>query len=174
MRMDDIRLLHTGRHLELVQRGKWEFVRRTQAKAVVGIAALTDAGELLLVEQFRVPVGHPVIELPAGLVGDETPDEDLLDAARRELEEETGFTAAQLSILAKGPSSAGLCNEIVTLVKASGLRSVGAGGGVGDEKIVLFRVPLKDASAWLSARAAEDRLIDHKVHAALWWLTGNV
>jgi ADP-ribose pyrophosphatase len=170
MAMSDIDTLHTGRHLELVRQGKWEFVRRTQAKAVVGIAAVTDSGELLLVEQSRIPVGHPVIELPAGLVGDETPDEDLRDAARRELEEETGFTAAHLSILAKGPSSAGLCNEIVTLVKASGLRSVGSGGGVGDEKILVFRVPLEEVATWLAARAAEGRLIDHKVYAALWWL----
>jgi ADP-ribose pyrophosphatase len=169
--MKDIKGLHRGQHLELVRQGTWEFVRRTQAKDVVGVVAVTDAGELLLVEQFRIPVGRPVIELPAGLVGDETPDEDLCDAARRELEEETGYTAAHLSILIKGPSSAGLSDEIVTLVKASGLHPIGSGGGVGDEEIVLHRVPMSEAPAWLAARVAEGKLIDHKVHAALWWLT---
>jgi ADP-ribose pyrophosphatase len=47
---------------------------------------------------------------------------------------------------------------------------VGSGGGVGDEKILVFRVPLEEVATWLAARAAEGRLIDHKVYAALWWL----
>lgn len=168
--MNDMEGLHRGQHLELVRLGTWEFVRRTQAKDVVGIVAVTDQGELLLVEQFRIPVGRPVIELPAGLVGDETPDEDLCAAGKRELEEETGYTAANLKILIKGPSSAGMSDEIVTLVKASGLSPCGSGGGVGDEEILLHRVPVNEVAGWLAARAAEGKLIDHKVHAALWWL----
>jgi len=168
--MGEEEVLYRGNHIELVRNGKWEFARRANAKAVVGIVAVTEAGELLLVEQFRVPVGGPVIELPAGLVGDEAPAEDLLDAARRELEEETGYTAAQLSVLSRVPSSAGLTDETVTLVRASGLRSTGSGGGVADEEIQIHRMPVADVSAWLAARTAKGQLIDPRVFAALWWL----
>ena len=163
-------ILHAGRHLELVRDGRWEYVRRRTASAVVGIVALTPADELLLVEQFRIPVGSAVIELPAGLVGDEDAGEDLLVAANRELEEETGWRAGRLSILCRGTSSAGLTSETVTMVRAEQLTRVGSGGGVGGEGITVHAVPLREVMAWLATRMATGQLIDHKIHAALWWL----
>jgi ADP-ribose pyrophosphatase len=163
-------ILHSARHLELVRDGRWEYVRRHTASAVVGIVALTPADELLLVEQFRIPVGGPVIELPAGLVGDEDAGEDLLAAANRELEEETGWRAKHLRILNRGPSSAGLTSEVVTLVRAEQLTRVGAGGGVPGEGITVHAVPRREVDAWLAVRAASGQLIDHKVQAGLWWL----
>lgn len=163
-------VLHAGRFLELVQLGTWEFVRRRKASAVVGIVAVTPARELLLVEQDRVPLGARVIELPAGLVGDEQADEDLLDAAGRELEEESGWRAAELRVLARGPSSAGLTSEVTTLVRADRLTRVGDGGGVAGEAIVVRAVPVSEAPAWLRSQADAGMLIDHKVQAALWWL----
>ena len=54
-----------------------------------------DAGAVILVEQYRVPLGKYCLELPAGLIGDETEGEDALASAVRELEEETGYRAAQ-------------------------------------------------------------------------------
>jgi ADP-ribose pyrophosphatase len=147
----------------------WEFVRRNQAKDVVGIVAVTEEGELLLVEQYRPPVNCPVIELPAGLVGD-VDAEDLLTAAQRELEEETGYRATHLNVLARGPSSAGLTEEVVTLVLAEGLTKVGGGGGIENERITLHRVPTTSIGKWLGECAAKGTLIDHKIHAALWWL----
>jgi len=166
----DAEMLYAGQHLELVRKGHWEFARRAQSRSVVGIVAVTDEDELLLVEQHRPPVGQSVIELPAGLVGDDVPDEDLLDATRRELEEETGYTAAEARVLCRVPSSAGLTDEIVTLVRASKLKQVSSGGGVDDEEITVHRVPVTEASAWLANRVTEDRLIDPRVFAALWWL----
>jgi ADP-ribose pyrophosphatase len=163
-------ILHTARFLELVAEGKWEFARRRNASAVVGIVALTPAGGLLLVEQRRIPVGAVVIELPAGLVGDEQADEDLATAAARELEEETGWRPARCSVLGRGPSSAGLTSEITTLVRAHDLVRIGVGGGVAGEDITVREVPLREVAAWLAARAAAGVLIDHKVHAGLWWL----
>jgi ADP-ribose pyrophosphatase len=164
-------ILHTGRFLELVEDGHWEFVRRLNASAVVGIVAVTPAGELLLVEQQRIPIGTAVIELPAGLVGDEGADDTVLTAAARELEEETGWRAGQVHTLARGPSSAGLANEIVTLVRAKNLSRIGPGGGVAGESIIVHHIPLAGISVWLSAGAAAGKLIDHKVHAGLWWLS---
>jgi ADP-ribose pyrophosphatase len=164
------RIVHAGRFLELVENDGWEYVRRRNVPAVVGIVALTPRRELLLVEQPRLPVGASVIELPAGLVGDEQADEDPLVAAGRELEEETGWRAAKLRILARGPSSAGLTSEVVTLVHAEQLARVGAGGGVAGEQITVHAVMLAEVPAWLASRAAAGVLIDHKVHAGLWWL----
>jgi len=167
-------ILHTGRHLELVKEGKWEFVRRHKASAVVAIIAVTPAEELLLVEQHRVPVGASVIELPAGLVGDEDAGEDLLIAANRELDEETGWTAKDLRIINRGPSSAGLTSEVVTMVHARNLTRTSAGGGVPGEGITVHAIKRAHIVAWLAERAKAGNLIDHKVFAGLWWLGQSV
>ncbi len=167
-------ILHTGRHLELVKEGKWEFVRRHKASAVVAIIAVTPAEELLLVEQHRVPVGASVIELPAGLVGDEDAGEDLLIAANRELDEETGWTAKYLRIINRGPSSAGLTSEVVTMVHARNLTRTSAGGGVPGEGITVHAIKRAHIVAWLAERAKAGYLIDHKVFAGLWWLGQSV
>ncbi|MGC4031951.1 MAG: hypothetical protein QM754_09505 [Tepidisphaeraceae bacterium] len=78
----EILTLFSGRFLKLVRKDSWEYVVRPNATAVVGIIAMTPERRLLLVEQHRVPVGGPVIELPAGLVGDTDSAEDLIAAAR--------------------------------------------------------------------------------------------
>ena len=165
-----ITLLHHTRHLELVSEGRWVFARRPNASAVVAIIALTPTGDLLLVEQRRIPLDAVVIELPAGLVGDEDAAEALATAAARELEEETGWRPAACHVLTRGPSSAGLTNELVTLVRATGLTRIDAGGGVAGENITVHQVPLAEVPGWLARQAAAGLLIDHKVHAALWWL----
>ena len=85
--------VHTGRHLDFHSRGGWEFVARSIGTGVVGVIAITDNDELVLVEQFRIPVSSRVLELPAGLVGD-LAEETIEAAALRELLEETGVRAA--------------------------------------------------------------------------------
>lgn len=163
-------ILFAGKHLELVTEGRWEFVRRRTASAVVVIIAVTPADELLLVEQHRIPVGAPVIELPAGLVGDDNAGEDILVAANRELDEETGWTAKDLRVLNRGPSSAGLSNEVVSMIHATNLTRTSAGGGVPGEGITVHAVPRREVTNWLNDRAKRGWLIDHKVFAGLWWL----
>lgn len=163
--------LYAGRYLSLRERGGWEFASRTNARAVAVLVAVTEAGELLLVEQYRLPVESNVIELPAGLVGDhEDPHESILAAARRELLEETGYEAQELTPLLSCPSSAGMCDEIVTFVRASGLRRVSAGGGDSSEEIVVHHVPLHCADDWLAQRLQAGTPIDPKIYTALYWL----
>lgn len=161
------RVLHEGEFLRLLRRRHWEYVERTNASGVAVIVAVTDRDELLLVEQYRLPVAQPVIELPAGLVGDQGGDESLLEAARRELVEETGYRAERMEFLAEGPTTAGLSNEITTFCAARGLSRVGPGGGDDSEDIVVHPVPLADLRAWL--RAQEPRAaVDPKLYAGLW------
>jgi len=167
---DDI-TRYRGRYLSLLERDGWEFASRSNASGVVVIIAVTDEREIVLVEQYRKPVGANVIELPAGLVGDlNDPDESELDAARRELEEETGYAATDLKVLMACPSSAGMSDEIITFVLATGLQRVGPGGGDASEEIEVTAVPIDQASAWLARQQAEGKPMDPKIYAALYWL----
>lgn len=163
--------IHEGRFLRMVRRDRWEFVQRTRASAVVGIVATTPTGEILLIEQPRVPLGSSIIELPAGLVGDDIghEDEPIVEAAKRELDEETGYTAPTWSVLSRGPSSAGLTDEVITLVRAIGAVKTGTGGGVEGEQITTHAVPLTAVAEWLAKREKSGQLVDPKVYAGLWF-----
>ncbi len=166
-------VLGDGKHSRLVSSNGWEYVERKNATGIVGIVAVTPEGQLLLVEQFRPPVGRHVIELPAGLAGDsdDTVGEHLAEAARRELEEETGYTASSMVQLSKGPPSAGLSSEVVTFYLARGLKRIGEGGGDGSESITTHFVPLDHADAFLRNALADGRLIDPKVYLGLYFAT---
>jgi ADP-ribose pyrophosphatase len=157
----------------MLKRGRWEFAQRTRASAVVGIVATTSEEELILVEQFRVPLNTNVIELPAGLVGDEVgaENEDLLCAAKRELDEETGYSGGVWSFLSRGPSSSGLTDELISLVEARGVVKRGPGGGVAGENITIHVVKIADLPSWLRTRESSGQLVDPKVYAALWFAT---
>lgn len=160
-----------GRYLKLLERDRWEFVSRSNARAVVALVALTANEEIVLVEQYRKPVDARVIELPAGLVGDhEDPEEPILVAAARELEEETGFTASDMEILMECPSSAGMSDEVISFVLARGLTRVGPGGGDDSEDIEVHVMPLKEVDGWLTRQRATGKSLDPKVYAGLYWL----
>jgi ADP-ribose pyrophosphatase len=161
---------YNGRYLGLYERDGWEFASRTNATGVVVMVPVTDAGEVVLVEQYRIPVKSRVLELPAGLVGDNgEPGEDLKTAANRELLEETGYTANSLEELLTGPSTSGMSDEIITIYYATGLRRVGPGGGDGSEDITVHHLPVENAAAWLKAREAGGVLLDPKIYAGLFW-----
>jgi ADP-ribose pyrophosphatase len=167
--LSDVRTLHRGRFLALLDDAGWEYVTRIRGHAVVAIVATTPDA-IVLVEQRRAAVGRTVIELPAGLVGDHdgSESEAILDAAQRELLEETGFEATDWSVVLEGPVSAGLTDETVTLLRATGLTRVTDGGGDESESITVHVVPLAQAQAFLRASAARGCAIDHKVLTGLW------
>jgi ADP-ribose pyrophosphatase len=169
--MSHVTSLHRGKFLELKREGRWEYVSRTNSSGAVFILAVTDAGEIVLVEQHRVPLGGVTIELPAGMVGDE-PDfhgESLLDSALRELEEETGFRARRAEPLISGPVAPGLTSEILHLVQAHALERVHAGGGVDGEDIRVHVVPLREVHGWLHQQAAAGKLVEPRIYAALYF-----
>jgi ADP-ribose pyrophosphatase len=148
-----------GRFVTAKRRGRWEYVGRARNIRAAVILALVDR-EVLLVEQFRVPLGKRSLELPAGLIGDESEGEDVLAAAGRELEEETGYRAARLEDLGEFYSSPGMVSESFTLVRASGLEKVGPGGGTAGEDITVHRVPLAEIAGFVAARRGEGCGID--------------
>lgn len=160
-----------GKWLRLVKRGRWEFAQRTKGGTAALIVAVTEAGELVLVEQPRAPLDAHCIELPAGLIGDIAGSEDEAPelAATRELEEETGFACERMELVADGTSTPGLSDERLLMYQAHGLRRVGEGGGVDGEDIRVHLVPLAEVPAWLAAKQAEGLVIDLKVWAGLYF-----
>jgi ADP-ribose pyrophosphatase len=163
---------YQGRYLTLLERDHWEYATRSNAHAVAVIVAVTPDDDLLLVEQYRRPVDARVIELPAGLVGDQgDPNENVLHAAGRELIEETGFEASDIELIMKCPSSAGMTDEIVSFVRARGLKQVGDGGGDDSEDIEVHRIPLCRVDSWLLQQQSRGRLLDPKIYTALHWLS---
>lgn len=172
---DKPEVLHRGRFVELVRDGRWEYVRRVNARGAVFVLALTDARELILVEQYRVPVQARTIELPAGIFGDHesSADETPETCARRELEEEAGYRASDARLLISGPVAPGLTNEMLHLVEARGLVRVHAGGGVGGEDITVHVVPLAQVRGWLAQKSATGLLVEPRVYAALYLSTAD-
>ncbi|MES2995722.1 MAG: NUDIX hydrolase [Verrucomicrobiota bacterium] len=162
--------LFETRWLGLYRIGHWDFVRRPASAFCVGILPITDAGEVVLIEQFRIPVQRNVIEIPAGIVGDEAEfaGESLAETARRELLEETGYEAATMRELTASPTSAGMTSEMIHLFLATGLKRIHDGGGTGGESITVHHVKLAALREWLRERETEGKAIDFKIHAALW------
>lgn len=173
--MDDpIETVYEGKWLRLKKRGRWEFAERTNAGGMaVIIVAATPEGNLLFVEQDRIPVEGKTIEMPAGLVGDIDAAESIELAAGRELLEETGWQASRIELLMVGPTSSGMSNERVAFVRARGLVRLHAGGGDASEQILVHEVPIAGAPAWLAGKMAEGYQLDAKLWAGLWLLDRN-
>ena len=155
-------VLWRGRFIEAKRLGKWEFVSRTRGVHAAVILAVDD-GHVLLVEQYRVPIGARCLELPAGLVGDEEEGEEAAAAAVRELEEETGYSAERMIDLGRFHASPGMSSEGFTLLRAEGLTRVGEGGGVAGEDIEVHRVRLEEVPAFAAARRAAGVAMDSKL-----------
>ncbi|MBC7657436.1 MAG: NUDIX hydrolase [Frankiaceae bacterium] len=173
--MDDpIETVYEGKWLRMKRRGRWEFAERTNAGGMaVIIIAVTPGGNLVFVEQERIPVEGKTIEMPAGLVGDIDGAESIELAASRELLEETGWQAGHVELLMSGPTSSGMSNERVAFVRARDLVRVHAGGGDDREQIIVHEVPVADAPAWMARKMAEGYQLDAKLWAGLWLLDRN-
>ena len=135
--------LYEGDWLRLVRIGHWEACERThgQGMAVI-VIAVTPAD--------RRRRGAAVCG-----VGDDHAQDTLVDAARRELIEETGWSPGKVDVLLVGPTSSGMSNERIAFVRARDLTRVGDGGGVDSEDITVHAVPRAEAPAWLMRKQAE-------------------
>jgi len=151
-----------GKYISALKRGRWEFVSRTGSTNAVVIVAEHE-GKVILIEQFRVPVGGRCLELPAGLVGDEDEHATVEDTAVKELEEETGFTCDRVERLGDFHSSPGMVAESFTLVRAHGVRKVGEGGGTEHEEIEVFLVPRAEIPGFVASRRALGVSVDVKI-----------
>ena len=142
-----------GKWLTAKKRGRWEYVSRARDISAAVILPI-DGDEVVLVEQYRLPIDCVCLELPAGLIGDEDGQEgeDPLDSAKRELIEETGYSAVEWRVLGEFVSSPGMTSESFTLLLATGLTKVGEGGGLPGEDITVRRVRLPATTP--SARAS--------------------
>ena len=149
----------------------WEYVTRTNATGGATLVAVTEQNEIVLVSQYRIPLRAHVIELPAGLVGDDDRDESPAQAAARELREETGYavSADELQLLARGPALAGLTDELTSVYLAQRVRKVGEGGGAPaeGERIETVLLPIATAMDQLAEFERTGYLIDLKVYAGL-------
>lgn len=161
---DKIEVMWEGRFITAKREGKWEYVSRSRGIRAAVILAIDD-GHVLLVEQYRVPLGKNCIELPAGLVGDhdDNADEDSAIAAIRELEEETGYRAETMENCGEYYSSPGMVSESFSLFKAGGLTKVSEGGGVAGEDIIVHRVALAELNDFVEKKRLEGAGIDVKL-----------
>lgn len=167
--MSSAKRVFEGERLLVLERDGWQFVERKNGKTAVAVIAITDDQHVILTEQQRRPVDRRVIDWPAGLVGDEG-DETPEQTARKELEEETGYTCERVELLASGPTSPGITSERVSFYAATNVVKEGEGGGVGGEDITVHTVPLQDIEKWLRNKERDGILIDLKVWGGLYFL----
>ncbi|MBB5684451.1 NUDIX hydrolase [Sphingobium boeckii] len=159
---EEIETVWQGKFITTKRQGQWEYVSRARNIEAAVILAVDD-GHVLLVEQYRVPLGADCLELPAGLVGDETAGEAIELAAGRELEEETGYRAGRLETVGRFASSPGMVSETFTLVRAHDLVKVGDGGGVEGENITVHRVRLDQVADLMADKRKAGVLMDVKL-----------
>lgn len=129
-----------------------EVVRHPGAVSVV---ALTGDHEVVLVRQFRAPLGRYVLEIPAGKrdVAGEPPE----DTARRELAEEVGLIADDLVRLVVFHNSVGFCDEESHVFLATGLRTTERDvQGIEEEHMEVLRVPISEVSAMIARSEITD------------------
>lgn len=112
-------------------------------QGAVAVLPLTDDNKMIAVRQFRKPLERTIVEIPAGKL---EKGEDPLTCAKRELEEETGFQAAEYGHLSSFYTSPGFADEILHLYVATGLRE-GPPRPDEDEFVEVLYLTLDEAKA---------------------------
>ncbi len=125
--------------------GTWESVELDSHTETAVIIALTNDNELILEKHYRFPLNRYVLELPAGFVDDETPEE----CARRELLEETGYEARELIPLFQGVICQGLTKMYAHYFYAPRVRHVGEQKLEPTENIEIIKIPWEKVDNFL-------------------------
>ncbi|WP_407399731.1 NUDIX domain-containing protein [Anaerovibrio sp.] len=118
-----------------------EWIKHPGAAAVIPV---TEHGQIILVRQYRYPIDEVTLEIPAGKL--DMPGEDPLECAKRELSEETGYTAKEYKFFTKLATCVGFCNEVIYIYAAKGLEP-GKQHTDEDEFINVVKLPLAEAVA---------------------------
>jgi ADP-ribose pyrophosphatase len=181
--MEDARLLEKTVEQKVVLEGGYLTVRvdtiedaegrRHQRELVIHPGAVAilaiDRGDILMVRQFRTPVGRVLLEIPAGTL-DRMPDGSIENpelAAPRELGEETGFSAASWRKVGRFFTAPGFASEDMHLYVATDLSPIpGYAGPETDERLDLRRVPWREALQ----QAENGTIEDAKSICGLFWL----
>jgi len=164
-------ILYKAKYLNLVRNNNWEYVQRNASDVVIIIPVRGDA--IFLIKEYREPLGKTVIGLPAGLVGDKSgqENEDIFGAARRELEEEIGWSPKELKLIATDlPSSPGLSDETFNLFIARDLTKISEGGGDETEEIEPILISIDMLPIQIEYWKKEGYSIDPKIYMALYFL----
>jgi len=148
--VSDSATVHVGRVLALRQDqvvmpgGRCAGREIVEHLGAVAVVPLHEDATVVLVDQYRHPVGRRLRELPAGLL--DVAGEDPLTTAQRELTEETGYTARDWSVLVDVVTSPGFSDEAVRVFLARGLTEVGRPAGADDEEadLEVVRLPLAE------------------------------
>lgn len=157
----DSRTEYTGKIMsiqrdELTRGDGKTFIRETAvASDAVGIVAIDDKGRILLIRQYRHPMGRPVWEIPAGRmdVDGEKPEETAL----RELREETDTTAASVELLTLFLNSAGWTTERTYVYLAKGLTNVPEFERENEEADIEKKwIPLEEAAELVKSGEIDD------------------
>jgi ADP-ribose pyrophosphatase len=128
----------------------------------VVILPLFDDGSILVERQFRYPLHRVFIEFPAGKID---PHEDPLDCAKRELQEETGYTATDWKFVATIHNAIAYSNEHLDIFLARGL-AVGESKLDDGEFLETFKASIPDMLAWVR----EGKITDVKTVIGTFWL----
>ncbi|WP_274309632.1 NUDIX domain-containing protein [Solibacillus daqui] len=140
---------------------KREIINHPGAVAVI---AITEDNKLLLVEQYRKALERSIIEIPAGkLEKGEMP----IMTARRELEEETGYTTDDLTFVQAFATSPGFADEIIHIYVAKNLTKLKVAAELDEDEFVeLMEVTVQEAEAMV----ADERIYDAKTAFAILWM----
>jgi ADP-ribose pyrophosphatase len=149
------------------KKGKWEMTQRKTFGDIVSIAAVTLKNELILEKIYRIPLKKYAIELPAGLC--DRKGEASLALAKRELLEETGYTAETFIPVARGVFNAGRGNDRMTIYIAKRARRIQKPEYENAEDITVLKVPLSKLSRFL-AHPPKNSEIDLKLFGVLYLL----
>jgi ADP-ribose pyrophosphatase len=165
-------IIKEGRFMRLIRQGGWEYVQRNNCTGIVVVAAMTDDKKVILLKQYRPPVGRYCIELVAGLVNDQgkKTKESMATAAKRELLEEAGYKAKTMTKILTGPVSPGSSADCMTLFLAEDLTKMSGGGGDATEDIEVHEIPFDEVEPWLRHMEKGGCLVDPKVYAGLYFL----
>ena len=141
-RVFDGAIIHVDHMTALLPNGKTamrEIANHIGASAVLPV---DDNGMVTLVRQYRAPVEKVLLEIPAGKL--DHPGENRLEAAQRELREETGFSADSWKKLTDLATTPGFCSEVISIYLARSLHS-GKTDFDEDEFLNLVKMPLSQA-----------------------------